>query len=169
MAAEKKEIVAAVMQIKRIKQLSFAIDESVFKGGQMQSSINLQYRFDVNLEQKFLNFILRVAYLQPETNKEFIQSEVQTVYEIDNMQSFVDKNGNPDLPSNVLIFVCSSSIAHTRALVAASLGGTAYNETILPIMDTVAVARHFFGDKIKDDLKDVESGMITAKEIVSSQ
>jgi|GEM_PF-5960604 len=70
MAAEKKDIVATVMQIKRVKQLSFAIDESLFKGGQTQSSINLQYRFDVNLEQKFLNFMLRVAYLQPETNRE---------------------------------------------------------------------------------------------------
>lgn len=169
MTDEKREIVAAVMQIKRIKQLSFAMDESVFKGGRMQSSINLQYKFDVNIEKKFLNFILRIAYMQPETMKEFIQSEVQTVYEIDNIQNFVDKNGNPDFPSNVLIFICSSSIAHARALVAASLAGTAYNETILPIMDTVAVARLFFGDKIKEDFTNSGSGTITSKEIITGE
>lgn len=166
MGTEKKESVAAVMQIKRIKQLSFAVDESVFTGGQMQSSINLQYKFDVNIEHKFLNFILRVAYVLPETKKEFIQSDIQTVYEIENIQEFVDKNGVPDLPSNVLIFICSSSIAHARALIAVSLAGTAYNETILPIMDTVAVAKYFFGDKIKENAGDWEAGRITAKEMI---
>jgi hypothetical protein len=137
------------IQIRRIKQLSFFVDEA-WAGMIPQSTIQFDFKSGFNFDNKFIDCIIKIMYSNPATGQKFIQTEVQTIYGIPNIDKFLDENKSPDLPTIALLFIVGSLIAHARALLATSLAGTAYSDMLLPIVDTVAVAKQFFGDKIKD-------------------
>ena len=147
--SEKVEII-----VKRIKQISFRVDESAKLNNEFDKTdagVELDFISGFNVEKDYVAFTLRVRYILPNINNQiFIETEVVNSFGIKDLKRFIRIEGeDPLLPMEVLTTIVGLSISHTRALLSASLSGTVYNNTVLPIFDPFIVTQHFFKDIIQ--------------------
>ena len=147
MADASNEVVVE-MQIQRIKQFSFTINEGLFKpDATFNVTIDTKHALDV--EKNFIDLTLRITFKYPDTEQFCIQSEISNIFFIKDLKKYIIE-GEEDLaiPSNALITIMSLSISHSRALIFSSVGGSIYNGTILPLVNPEEVARQHFGGKV---------------------
>jgi hypothetical protein len=130
--------------IKRIKDISFSINERAFKNDPSKAiKVELNNLFGVNIETNIIDFTLNIFLHYVDDEEVIAEIQVQNIFEVDNLKQFSNQTGLY-LPNNLLIAIVGMSIAHGRALLAKNLAGTVYQEVILPITDPIKVAQHFF-------------------------
>jgi len=135
------------MQIRRIKQLSFFVNEALYKLNKAENSeIKLDYRLGFITENDIVDFTLKISFFYSTSKTIYLESEIQNIFQIKDLKNFVDETGKMKLPDNALISMVSLSISHARAITANNVAGTLLNDIILPIFDGVLVAKQFFGN-----------------------
>ena len=137
------------IQIKRVKQTSFFVNEIPPEQMEPQSTVKLDYKSAALIDKDLFEFCLKVTYILPNSQINLMGNEVQNVLAIKDLKKYADEKGDIKLPSNALIIMLRLAIGHSRALLAASVGGTNYSETILPIFNTLTIAKQFWGDTIE--------------------
>ena len=154
-AVNKKEI---IISIKRIKELSFFINEKLSRPEIVQIKSQLESKLGFNTSFNLVNLTLTAYYIYEEfPNDKVMEIVVENVFEVPGLMNFIpnDTDVTPDkmnLPSDILITMVSLSISHTRALFAKNISGTVMDSIYLPITDPIAASKAFFGSKIKDNI-----------------
>lgn len=132
--------------IKRIKELSFSIDESIGLSSTHSASIGFEIVTNFNPEEKSVELVLSIKYVNPESNGIIMQIKVSNEFFLEELQTYYDKNSNTYIiPDQLMITFISLTITHTRALLAKNTSGTKYSELYIPIMNPVDVFNHFKG------------------------
>jgi hypothetical protein len=130
-----------LFSILRIKDLQFNVYEHLFvpnKGVQ----INLLQTLGFNIETETVNLTLGVMlhYIDSSPNEILIEINVQNLFKVENLKNYITENNQLKLPQEAIITLTSLSISHSRALLAKNTAGTAFQDTLLPIMNPVEVA-----------------------------
>jgi hypothetical protein len=132
--------------IKRIKELSFFINEPLFVPDPakiLKIELALQLTFIIELD--LVTIQVRIYYHYPETPHELLTDiQVQNVFVISDLKKFQVAPVEIKLPANIITTLTGLSISHTRALLAKNISGTPLQENILAIINPEAVAKHFF-------------------------
>lgn len=137
--------------IKRVKDTSFYINEKLFiNSPEKVIKIDLRQTFGINIQLNLIEFtlIIFLHYEDAPPEEKLVEIEVQNVFEVLDLKKYIIKDGI-HLPDALLISIISMSISHGRALLSKNLGGTVFQEIILPITDPVEVAAHFFPNMVK--------------------
>jgi hypothetical protein len=128
--------------VKRIKELSFHINEKLVKAETpFQSEIGLNFGY--NADSNFIEIGLKIFFHYENSKEEIAAIVVQNVYEIPNLSSFLIDD-KIILPQEVLVNLIGMSISHSRALFAVKTAGTGLNDALFPIAPAQDVSKHFF-------------------------
>ena len=135
-----------VIKIKRIKEQSFSINETLFSDVSTFVKIEIGQRLSFAIEENLVAISIRFYYHYPEDNSDQIIAEinVQNVYEIPGLSSFYISSNEIKLPKETIINIVGVSISHTRALLAKNLLGTSLQDNLPAIVNPEEVAKHFF-------------------------
>lgn len=148
---ESQDINQELFSIRRVKDISFSVNERF----NMNDSAADEIKIDLNIqlstvdEENLIDMTARVFLHYPETPDVVLaDTYVENVFEVPDISRFVTNKGLM-IPPDLLISMLSISISHTRALFAKNISGTSYEDFIMPIVDPVSVARHFFPNMMK--------------------
>lgn len=133
-------------QIKRIKDVSFFINEGLYiPDPKKVIKIDLNQSFGTNFEKKLVNLtlLIQLKYENAPPNEKLASMEVQNIFEIPELLSFV-KDEEIELPFDLLVTLVSISLSHGRALLAKNMAGSIYQDTLMPILSPVDITQHFF-------------------------
>ncbi|HVX50140.1 MAG TPA: hypothetical protein VHB48_08275 [Chitinophagaceae bacterium] len=144
---------AVGIQIKRIKALSFFINESLARFD-VPYKIEFSHSVSVNDELSLLFFTLRVFYYYPDkegkANDLLLDLHVQNVFQVHDFKNYLQEDITKiALPPDVWITIVGLSMSHTRAILAQLTSGTILQDGIFPIMNVPDVAAKFFPDSFK--------------------
>jgi hypothetical protein len=167
MSSETPNNSEVTMAVKRIKVLSFSINEKVTGYSpatlvKVEMAQNLAFSVDINV----VDFTLRVFYRLPNDNTEeniLVDITVQNFFEVSNLKRFLVQPTQINLPENVIVSIVGLSISHTRALLAQNLAGTVIQDSIMSIVNPVDVAKHFFPYMFVEKKQDIEELIRTAE------
>ncbi len=133
--------------IKRIKEFSFLIDESLFE---LDRPVKIQFQHHTGFhpDKNLVDLTIR-AYYSYDTSVPpshmLIDFHVQNIFEIPNLIQYQLKDSTEViLPENLIVSLVSISISHLRALMAKNVAGTRYQDNIIPVVNPVEVATAFF-------------------------
>lgn len=131
--------------IRKIKVVSFFIDEAAFKNQINDFTINYNSKFGFNLAHEFVEFTLKVSFFYPnELASAIISIDVQTIFEVENLKKFDDGSNNLNLPLSFTTLMVQLSTSHTRALLGDLTSRSIYNNVILPESNPEEMAKAFF-------------------------
>lgn len=131
--------------ILRVKELFFSLNETLFVHDPNKIvKIELSHNLQLSDDNTKLNFVLTVYifYVDSPPDQKLAEITVQNLFHISGL--ITEKDGSILLPNELLISIVNMSISHVRALFADRLGGSLYQQIILPITNPVEVAKHFF-------------------------
>lgn len=132
--------------IKRIKQFSFLFNESlVIKDKPF--GIKFQHNTTFNGDSNIVELILRTYYSYEDKippDNILVDIHVQNVFLVNELKKYQNENFDYILPQDLITAILGISISHLRALLTQNLAGTAYQENIIPIIDTLEVAKAFY-------------------------
>lgn len=152
-----KQKPTGLVSVRRIKEISFFINEKLSKPDITQIKSQLEARLGFNATLNLVNLILRAYYIYEEFPEEIVMEiSVENVFEVANLIEFIPvgtdvTTDQMNIPSRVLVEMVAISISHTRALFGKAISGTTMDSTYLPITDPIAASKVFFGEKIKDE------------------
>lgn len=136
------------IEVKRIKELAFYINESIFDpNASTPLRIELQQRLAFYIPNNIVDFTLRVYYHFPNSkpNEDVLMDiHVQNIFEIEDLGKYQIEETKIKLPPEFIITIIGLSISHTRALLAKNIAGTAFQDQMMAIINPEAVAMHFF-------------------------
>jgi hypothetical protein len=134
-----------VIEIKRIKELSFQIREDLLTDPSKSIKIEIGRDLSFALEPGLVSLTLRFYYHYAEqTHPLLVDIEVQNVFEIPNLERFIFNGAELRLPPMTISTIVGLSISHARALLAKELSGTVIQDHLPFIVDPTEVAMHFF-------------------------
>jgi hypothetical protein len=144
MTEEKIEI-----KIKRIKDLTFYVNENIHDPDtEKLIKIELNPLLGFKADDNTVALIIRVFYhyegTEASSENTLLEIQVQNLYEIKDVISFVNKDNILILPEKSIISLLDLSISHTRALLSKNAAGTVYQDSTMPIFDAGHAARFFF-------------------------
>ena len=129
-----------LLQVKKVKQISFSIDEAAYIDSEINSNIQIHYKSHTDFEKNAYLFTLRITYSYPGSDRIFMQSEVQNIFEIKDLKN---------LPWDTLKEIVAISISHVRAFMSTNVAGTIFSDVVLPIFDTEQVTRQLFKNEFE--------------------
>jgi hypothetical protein len=132
--------------IKRVKLLSFGIDESAELPDADDLIVNMEKDFSFSEKDNTVVLLLNITFLSETTERMLMNGIVQNVFTIKDLKRFVDP-GNPavvKLPENILSMLLSISVSHSRALMAQSAMGTALQDVYIPLVNPDQMAKELF-------------------------
>jgi hypothetical protein len=130
----------------RVKDISFSVNEKTNVDDPLQQEIKIDLNVQLSTveEKNIIDITTRVFLHHPETPQVVLaDTYVENLFEVADIKKFITSKGLM-IPPELLISMLSISISHTRALLAKNISGTFYEDFILPIVDPVSVASHFF-------------------------
>lgn len=134
MADEEEQI---SFRIIRVKDISFNINENFFKPEKTPNDIKITINCELktNVEVDFIIIEINSFYhYHPDLENQLASITVQNAFNVPNLRRF----NNDDkllLPHSLLITLVSISLSHTRALFSKSIGGSAFNDMVMPIIN----------------------------------
>ncbi|UEG49260.1 hypothetical protein LK994_11520 [Ferruginibacter lapsinanis] len=131
--------------ISRVKNLSFFVNEHLKQGDSKEVNVELAQACGISLEGNIIDFRITIFFHYPENNIQLSQIVVQNVFTVNEIKKY-HTDGKITLPCGLIISIISMSISHARALFCQNLSGTVYQDFILPITNTLDVAKKFFPD-----------------------
>jgi hypothetical protein len=144
--ARKKGSKKFQVAIKRIKQLSFGIDESAEVPIADDIIVNIEQNLSFSVKDETIVLLLNITYSSKATERMLMNGIVQNVFILKDLKRMVDA-GNPDvlnLPDSVLLTLLSISISHSRALLAQSAMGTSLQDIYIPLVNPDQLAKELF-------------------------
>lgn len=144
--------------ILRIKDLKFNVNEHFFIPNK-SVQINLLQTLGFNAPSETVNLTLDafMHYTDGKPEETVIEISVQNLFKIENLSAFITDNNQLKLPPEAIITLTSLSISHTRALLAKNTSGTAFQDTLLPIMNPVEVAQSLSPTMFEVNNKQIEN------------
>lgn len=140
----KKEHLSSV-KVKRIKEISFSINELLLDDPSKTIKIDMGQEFGFVLEDNLVGLTLRMFYHYPNDLLNILaEINVQNIFEIENLKQFLINETEIKLPEETITTIVGESIAHLRALLAKNLFGTALQEKLPPLVDHREVANYFY-------------------------
>lgn len=136
--------------IKKVKMLSFGIDESNELPAVEDINIQIEQNLSFFTKDDTLVLLLNITFSSKSTERIWMNGTVQNVFTIKDLRRMVDPK-NPDLlniPDNMLSTLLSISISHSRALVAQNAMGTAFQDIYVPLVNPEQVAKELFNQEI---------------------
>jgi hypothetical protein len=148
MAAATANNEEALVSVRRIKEISFFINEQLIakrysKDMQISFGIGLQLSFTIETNVVFILVTLFCNGVDRPDEK-LAQIEVQNIYEIPDLIRYQVGPAELILPETLMINLVAVSLSHTRAFMAKNIMGTPLQENNLGLMNAKEVARHFF-------------------------
>lgn len=131
--------------ILRVKELFFSLNETLYVPDPAKIiKIELSHNLQLSDDNTRLNFVLTVFifYVDSPPEHKLAEITVQNLFLVNGLVA--DSDGSILLPNELLVSIVNMSISHIRALFADRLGGSVYQQIILPITNSVEVAKHFF-------------------------
>jgi len=141
-----------VFGIRKIKEFSFVVNEGLFESNK-EVQVKFQHNTAYYAETNFIDLTLRVFYSYEEdiAPKTFlVDFHVQNIFEVPNLKQYFIENVGFVLPKNLMVSMVSVAISHTRSLMAHNVAGTVYQESIIPIVNPVAVTEAFYPVMLKN-------------------
>lgn len=136
--------------IKKVKMLSFGIDESNELPAIEDIDIQIEQNLSFSTKDDTLVLLLNINFSSKSTERIWMNGTVQNVFTIKDLRRIVDPK-NPDLlniPDNMLSTLLSISISHSRALMAQNAMGTAFQDIYVPLVNPEQVAKELFNQEI---------------------
>lgn len=133
--------------IKRVQEVFFYLNEKLFvPDPEKIIQIQLGETIGFNFENKYVNFTLRIFlhYANSPINDTLADIRVENIFEVPQLNSFLNKDNLVILPQDLIISIVSMSISHARALLCKNLAGTSYQSVILPISNARDISEHFY-------------------------
>lgn len=129
--------------IKKIKDLSFIIRESLYKGESELISIDFEHKIGLKKDESLLSLTLRIVYYYPGNQSKTIllEAEIENVFFVSNLNKYVNDRDEITFEEQVWVTMVSLSVSHSRALLAKNCAGTVLQETLLPIINPVDLTR----------------------------
>lgn len=155
------EIYTPPFGIKRIKEFSFLVNESLFELNK-PVTVQFQHHTKFGIEENSIDLTLRVYYSYeakiPPDNV-LVDFHVQNIFEVQDLKQYKEKDSeNYFLPESLISSLVGIAISHTRSLMAHNVAGTLYQDNIIPIVDPLKVAKAFYPNmfiKTDEGLKSV--------------
>jgi hypothetical protein len=151
------DLLGTALTVKRIKILSFFIDENDIPE-KVLFKVDFNQQFVVDVKSKLVFTILKVWYSIPtgeNDNRIVLDCRVQNIFEIANIDDYLLPDGKVLFPNEVLINITSMSITHTRAVLAIQTSGTIFGDTLVPVVNPVDATMAFFNTS-KEQVKSIE-------------
>jgi hypothetical protein len=133
----------------KIKTASFFIDEFnipedvIFK-------IDFNRTYNIIATQNIAIINLKVTYTIPsgtEVPRMVLDCVVHNVFEIENIIDFIDKkSGMVKLPLSILSSLVGLSATHARAIISVHTAGTAFGETLIPVVNPEELTKALFDE-----------------------
>ncbi len=130
--------------IAKIKEIEFSIQPSASFNPKEGLGVALAIANVHDLRKEELDFQITMDFKNKASNQVVVHIKVSNIFFISAMKKFLTKEGNLDLPEDVMITMLSLSISHTRALLAKGTSGTIYEAQYFPIINPKEVARQVF-------------------------
>lgn len=148
---KKKEEIPA-FGIKRIKEFSFLVNESLFD---LNKDVRIKFQHQTRFieDRNLIDLTLRVYYtydvkIPPESL--LVDFHVQNLFEVMNLNQYKSDSNEFILPQNLIIAMLGVAISHLRALMAHNVAGTSFQDNIIPIVNPVDVAQAFYPNMFKN-------------------
>lgn len=138
------------ISIKKVKQLSFGIDESVEVPNADDLNVLIEQNLSFSTKEDTIFLLLNITFSSKSTERVLMNGIVQNMFVIKDLKRMVDPK-KPDvinIPDNILSTLLSISIAHSRALLAQSAMGTAFQDIYIPLVNPEQVAKELFNQDI---------------------
>jgi hypothetical protein len=133
------------VKVKRIKEISFSINELLLDDPSKTISMDMGQEFGFVLEDNLIGLTLRMFYHYPNDLQNILaEINVQNIFEIENLKQFLINEAEIKLPEETITTIVGESIAHLRALLAKNLFGTALQEKLPALVNPRKVARYFY-------------------------
>lgn len=132
--------------IKRVKLQNFGVDESIEAPANNAANINIEQQLVFSIPDNLVTLTLFTKFSEIGTEKIFAHGVVQNSFIVKDLATMANKN-NPqllDLPDQLLVTILSISISHSRALIAASLMGTRFQDIYIPIVNPSTILHQLF-------------------------
>lgn len=131
-------------QIHRVKDISFFVNERLYEDNpNRRIRIEMNQSSGISPNNNLFNLTLKVFLFYEDNPSEFLaEIEVENVFIIADLEKYTEDGTG--IPGELLISMVSISISHVRALMSKNIAGSVYQTIIVPIMNPVDVARHFF-------------------------
>ena len=134
-------------KIKRIKEISFAVNERLFVlptlDNIIQCRLNCEFNFNVDFNSLFID-LQAFYYYQKSLNEEQLANiKVQNIFEVIDLKKYFVE-GELLLPAHFIVTIMSMSIAHTRALFSKNTDGTAFGNIVMPIINPTEFSKTLF-------------------------
>ncbi len=132
--------------IKRVKQLSFGIDESAVVPVADDISITIEQNLSFSVKDDTITLLLNITILSRSLERTLMNGIVQNVFVLKDLKRLVDAN-DPNvlnLPDTILSTLLSISVAHSRALMSQSAMGTSLQDVYIPLVNPDQMAKDLF-------------------------
>lgn len=144
--ARKKGNKAFQVSIKKVKQISFGIDETAEAPDAGDLIVNIEQNLSFSEKDDTVVLLLNITFSSKSAEKVLMNGIVQNVFVLKDLKRMVNKE-RPDmlnLPEAVLSSLLSVSISHSRALMAQSAMGTAFQDLYIPLVNPDQLVKELF-------------------------
>lgn len=132
--------------IKKVKQLSFGIDETTEVPAAEDINVHIEQNLTFSEKDDTIVLLLNITFSSKSTEKILMNGIVQNVFTLKDLRRMIDPK-QPDvlnMPDAILSTLLSISISHSRALLAQSAMGTAFQDIYIPLVNPELVAKELF-------------------------
>jgi len=118
----------------RVLDCGFSIEEMIDPtDGNIQTGYGMNFTFDV--ENSWVQMIVRVDLNTIDTDKTFISGTVLTRFGINNLKGFIDENNLVNFPKGSLETLFGIAFTHMRAIFAKNISGSRFTNIIVPVIN----------------------------------
>jgi hypothetical protein len=136
--------------IKKVKQLSFGIDETAEVPAADDINVHIEQNLSFSTKDDTLVLLLNITFSSKASEKIWMNGIVQNVFTLKDIRRMVDPK-KPDvlnIPDSLLTTILGISISHSRALLAQSAMGTIFQDIYIPLVNPEQVAKELFNQEI---------------------
>jgi hypothetical protein len=138
------------INVKKIKTISLFLDEyNIPQDVIFKIDFNRTYNIDVTQNLVALN--LGVTYSIPNgesSNRKVLECFIHNLFEVENIKAFVDEHGVVKLPLDMLSSLVGLSISQSRAVLSIHTAGTAFGETLIPVINPIEFTKKLFDEVV---------------------
>lgn len=146
------------INIRRIKEVSFFIDESsIGSGGDRRIKMEIGQQLGFAFPENYIELTISIFYyfenIRP--RQKLCEIVVQNIFEISNLVNYRVNDNEILLPKETISIAFSTAISHTRGILSIHLHGSLLE---LPFLaNGYDVARHFYPQMFLDNSNSAES------------
>jgi hypothetical protein len=132
--------------IKKVKQLSFGIDESAEVPAADDINVQIEQNLSFSEKDDTIVLLLNITFSSKSTEKILMNGIVQNVFMVKDVRRMIDPKNREvlNMPDGVLSTLLGISISHSRALLAQSAMGTSFQDIYIPLVNPDQLAKELF-------------------------